>query len=59
MVSPSAMPKGGVDFKHVFTYLKSVELISGQEYLASIEFGNEMVFGTGDVLVKDFKVEVK
>lgn len=59
MVNPIHVQKGTVDFKHVFNYLQSVGLISGQEYLSSIEFGNEMVYGTGDVFVKEFKAEIK
>lgn len=59
MVNPIHVQKGSVDFKKVFNYLQSVGLITGQEYLASIEFGNEMVYGTGDVFVKDFKAEIK
>jgi hypothetical protein len=58
MVNPVHMTKGSIDFKHVFSYLKAAGLITGQEYLSSIEFGNEMEEGTGDVLVKDFKAEV-
>jgi hypothetical protein len=58
MVNPAKLTKGSIDFKHVFNYLKSAGLISGQEYLSSIEFGNEMEEGTGDTLIKDFKAEI-
>ena len=59
MVNPTSMIKGSINFKNIFVYLKSAGLITGQEYLSSIEFGNEMEEGTGDVLVKDFKAEVR
>lgn len=59
MMNPIHVTKGSLDFKPIFDYLKSVGLISGQEYLSSIEFGHEMVYGTGDVFVRDFKAEVK
>lgn len=58
-VNPIHTTRGSVDFKHIFDYLKSAGLITGQEYLSSIEFGNEMQYGTGDVLVNDFKAEVQ
>ncbi len=56
--SQQARTEGTIDFKPVFAYLKQKGLISGEEYLSSVEFGTEPEEGSGDVLVKSFSVIV-
>jgi len=50
---------GDIDLKAVLVLLKQRALISGSEYLSSVEFGSEPEEGTGDVLVNSFKVDVR
>jgi len=50
---------GSIDLKAVLELLKQRALISGAEYLSSVEFGTEPEEGTGDVLVNSFKVDVR
>ena len=50
---------GSIDLKAVLVFLKERRMISGAEYLASVEFGSEPVEGTGDVLVNAFRVDVR
>lgn len=57
--TPRTLLAATIDLKHILDVLKSRGLISGNEYLTSIEFGNEMVTGTGDVFVHSFKVDVQ
>ena len=52
------MVSGSLDFKPLFDYLRSRGFIQGDEYLSSIEFGSEVVQGTGDVTVDSFKATV-
>ncbi len=44
---------------HLFDYLKARGYIQGTEYLSSIEFGSEVVEGTGTVTVDAYKVSVQ
>ena len=39
-------------------YLIDNNHVSADDYLASIEFGNEIVSGTGDTVVRDFSITV-
>jgi uncharacterized protein YcfL len=57
MLTP--MTQGTLEFKPLFDYLKARGLIQGDEYLSSIEFGSELVEGTGDVTVDSFKATVR
>jgi hypothetical protein len=56
--NPMTNLNASLDFKHVLDALKRLGMVSGNEYLSSIEFGSEMVYGTGDVFVHSFKVDV-
>jgi len=41
------------------TYLRAKNLITGSEYLASIEFGNEVVNGVGETHLHSYTVDVR
>ncbi len=41
------------------SYMQSKGLITGQEYLASIEFGNEVVGGKGETILNKLTVSVR
>jgi hypothetical protein len=56
MLTP--MTSGTLEFKPLFDYLKSRGFIQGDEYLVSVEFGSEVVEGSGDVTVDSFKTTV-
>jgi hypothetical protein len=47
------------DWKPVFNYLRNKGFISGYEYLVSIEFGTEVQYGTGDVIIDSFRADVR
>lgn len=40
-------------------YMVENDLASGEEYLASIEFGNEVVDGTGDTILSRYEISVE
>ena len=42
-----------------FTYLKSNSLISGNEYVASIELGNEIIRGIGETRINSYSASVR
>ena len=48
-----------VDLHSLLVYAQQANLITGSEYLASIEFGNEVVSGMGDTKINAYAVEVK
>ncbi len=52
------MPAGELDIKAMLEALRLRGLITGKEYLASIELGSEPVEGRGDVQVDHFSVEI-
>ena len=56
MLTP--MVSGSLDLRPLFDYLKARGFIQGNEYLSSIEFGSEIVEGSGDVTVDSFKATV-
>ena len=56
MLTP--MVSGSLDLRPLFDYLKARGFIQGNEYLSSIEFGSELVEGSGDVTVDSFKATV-
>lgn len=41
------------------SYIQSKSLATGNEYLASIEFGNEVISGTGETRVNAYAVSVQ
>ena len=40
-------------------YLRAKGLVTGEEYLASIEFGNEVVSGSGETILYRYDVTVR
>ena len=57
--SPTPQHKGEIKIHALLAYMLSKNLVSPQEYVASIEFGNEMMGGTGTTWVRRFEIEVK
>lgn len=49
---------GYVDFVPIFSYLRSQGLITGEEYLAAIEFGNEVIGGFGSTHLNSYSISV-
>jgi hypothetical protein len=47
-----------VDLMPFFVYLKGKGLITTQEYLATVNFGNEIISGAGDTKLNRFAVTV-
>lgn len=41
------------------SYLTSLNLVTQNEYVAAIEFGNEVISGTGNTNIKNYKVRVE
>ena len=52
-------PSGALDLREVMQRLRERKLITGTEYLTSVELGSEPVEGTGDVLLEHFSVDIQ
>ena len=50
---------GSINLVSFLTYMKEKELITGEEYMASVEFGNEVVGGKGEANLNTFTVSVR
>ncbi len=50
---------GELDLVDFLTYMKTVGLITGEEYLASVEFGNEVAGGSGETSLKALSVTIR
>ena len=50
---------GSLDLVSFLAYMKDKGLITGQEYVASVEFGNEVAYGTGETNLSKFSVSVR
>lgn len=50
---------GSLDLVGFLAYMKDKGLITGQEYVASVEFGNEVAYGTGETNLSQFSVSVR
>jgi hypothetical protein len=48
-----------LNLKALLAYAQTRSLISGTEYVASIEFGNEIIEGTGHTLVKSYHIAIQ
>lgn len=48
-----------VDLMAFFQYLKSKNLVTGQEHLAAVNFGNELISGAGETELRHFAVNVR
>ena len=56
--TPTTMRKGTVPVDDLLRYLVKKGLINANEYIATVEFGNEISGGSGTTWVKKFAVEV-
>jgi hypothetical protein len=59
MSTESQLGVGTLDLGSFFSYLREKNLVTGDEYLASIEFGNEIISGTGETVVERYAVSVR
>ena len=50
---------GTLDLVQFLSYLRDQNLITGNEYIASIELGNEIVGGSGETILNQFEVSVR
>lgn len=57
--SPRIQHEGVITIHALLAYMVSKNMIKPDEYVASVEFGNEVMGGTGTTWVKRFEVEVK
>ena len=48
-----------IDLMAFFEYLKSKNLLTGQEYLAAVNLGNELISGSGETELRHFAVNVR
>jgi hypothetical protein len=56
--SPTILHKGKISIDLLLKHLIGLKLASPNDYLASVEFGNEVMGGSGTTWVKHFDVEV-
>ena len=54
----SRLGAGILDLGSLFAYMLETNLATGDEYLASIEFGNEIATGSGETIVKSYSVSL-
>ena len=55
----SRLGVGTLDLGSILAYIKEKNLVTGDEYLASIEFGNEIAGGAGETVVKRYTVTIR
>jgi hypothetical protein len=55
--SPMAS-KASIDLMPFFVYLKNRNLITTEEFLATVNFGNELISGSGETRLNRFAVTV-
>ncbi len=55
----SRLGAGTLDLGSFFSYMREKGLVTGDEYLASIEFGNEVATGTGETTIKGYTITIK
>jgi Glycosyl hydrolase family 12 len=55
----SRLGVGTLDLGSFLAYMQEKNLVKGDEYLADIEFGNEVASGTGETLVKRYMVSIQ
>src|SRR6478609_1881639 len=56
--SPTILRKGRIDIHALLQHLVASKLVNPDDYLGSVEFGNEVMGGSGTTWVKRFEVEV-
>ena len=57
--SPEKQLKGSIDIAALVRYLVEKQLASPSDYVASVEFGNEVMGGTGTTWIRQFDVRVE
>jgi hypothetical protein len=57
--SPTIQHRGKISLHTLLRYLVEKGLVKADEYVASVEFGNEVMGGSGTTWVKHFEIEVK
>jgi hypothetical protein len=55
----SQLGVGTLDLGSFLSYIREKNLVKGDEYLASIELGNEVIGGVGETIVKRYTVSVR
>lgn len=58
-MSPKIQRQGTISVHTLLRYLIDKELVSPDEFVASVEFGNEIVSGSGTTWVNHFEIAVK
>jgi len=56
--SPTIRRKGTLDIRKLLLHLVDSKLVSPDDYLGSVEFGNEVMGGSGTTWVKRFEIEM-
>lgn len=57
--SPERQLKGRIDIASLLRHLATAKLVRTSDYVASVEFGNEIMGGTGTTWIKHFDVRVE
>jgi hypothetical protein len=57
--APYALGTGSLDLADFLAYILEKELATGEEFLASIEFGNEVATGSGETILNQYAVSVQ
>ncbi len=58
-VQKTSSPTTSIPIAELLQYLVDNQHVQPDEYLASIEFGNEIINGDGETLVDEFIVNIK
>jgi len=56
--SPTLQRKGSISIHTLLKYLVEHKLVNAEEYVASVEFGNEVMGGSGTTWVKRFDLDI-
>jgi len=58
-VKTSSNKVSSINLSDFFTYLINKNHLSANEFLAAIEFGNEVISGMGSTVITNYKIEIK
>ena len=50
---------GTLNLVNFLSYMRDKSFVAGDEYIASIEFGNEVIGGTGETILNKYEVSVR
>lgn len=59
LVLDTETPRGTIDIAAVLTTLKKLGIVSDSEYLASVQFGSEVMSGTGSLSINNFQMNLQ